>query len=161
MASNVPAKQPRTVLENLFHYAVANGEKLKELWDIVNKDDRAGEAVTKLIGGVRQGMAEREPVARLNRQLDAIAEAVELDGAPDPMTTELRRARIDRIRSKLALTAQMQGQSRKRATERLTSEVSALFAEMVEDGLESEPAPAQVKIDRKLPWQRKSNPSDF
>lgn len=161
MSSNVPAPGGRKVVEGLFQYAVANAEKLKELWDFVNKDDRANEAVKGLVNNVRQGLAERDPVARLGRQLDAIAEAVEAEADEDEAQAEVRRARVGRIRSRLALAGEMPAAARRQAVLRLTSEVSAFFAEMVEDGLETDPHPADPTWNRKLPWSRKRNQVDY
>lgn len=155
------------MLEGLVQYAIANAEKLRELWDVVNKDARATDAVRSLVSGVRSGLAERDPIVRLGRQLDAISEAIDAEAGPGgshtgaAATTQLRRARAERIRGKIALAAQMPIAPRRKALQRLTSEVSALFAELVEDGLETPAAAESPKPVRKLPWQRKVSPSDF
>ncbi|GAA1396705.1 hypothetical protein [Luteococcus peritonei] len=104
----------------------------------VARDPRVKENAQKLVARVGEAASARDPLARIEQQLDSIEQAAaQLGEDPDQLATagEWRR-QVEVLRRKLPLVRAQDGRARRTSTKQLKQRTRALLDEVLRHGLE-------------------------
>lgn len=102
-SSTNSSRTPANARIRLITAAVASGLPVaRELWSVINKDDRAAQAVRDAWSRTRAGVAARTPVGHVEATLDAVVAYADASGhqeAPGWRTSAADiRARLDLVK---------------------------------------------------------------
>ncbi len=127
--STSPATSSGSARVRLILAAVTAGIPVaKELWSVINQDDRAVRAVRDGAAGARRGVVRRTPAGRVETTLDAID-----DFAGDSEHPEAAgwTSESEAIRARLSLVRLQKGRDRRTGVKDLQGRATALLERIV------------------------------